>query len=223
MDVYFVMDIRNGEVVAGKMGKREEYRKISETSRIVNTSDPSEIVRILKPRNVYIADLDRIEQRGDNLQEILRISEKAERVIADLGFERIGEMAYPFTPVLGTETFDLRNLEDGKWIVSIDVKERLLDRSGEFESVEEVIEYLNSYRISGIIVLPIHSVGSLNFDFSLVEKAVKVSDHPILTGGGMRSVEDLIMAKEIGLEGVLVSTAFHLGLLDVRIMREGKI
>ncbi len=223
MDVYFVMDIRNGKVVAGKMGKRDEYMEISKTSKIVSTSNPVNIVNILRPKNVYIADLDRIERKGDNFQTILEISGKVERTIADLGFEKIEEKPYPFTPVLGTETFDLRLLKDGDWIVSIDVKEKLLDRSRRFESMEEVIEYLNSYRISGIIVLPIHRVGSLTFDLSLVETAVKISDHPVLTGGGLKSREDLFMAKEIGLDGVLVSTAFHLGLLGLHVLREGKI
>ena len=223
MDVYFVMDIRNGKVVAGKMGKRDEYREISETSRIVSTSDPVGVADTLRPRNVYIADLDRIERRGDNIQAILEISQRTEKTIVDLGFEKIEKIKYSFTPVFGTETFDLRRLKDGDWIVSIDVKEKLLDRSGKFANIEDMIEFLNSYRISGIIVLPIHRVGSLTPDFAAVEKALKISDHPVLTGGGFKSTQDLLRAKEMGLDGVLVSTAFHLGLIDIQILKEGKI
>ncbi len=223
MDVYFVMDIKQGRVVAGKMGKRDEYREISETSKIVSTSDPIEIIDALKPKNVYIADLDRIEKNGDNLRTVLKVSKMVNRLIADLGFEKIESIKYPFTPVLGTETFDLRMMRDGDYIVSIDIKNRLLDRSGMFEGVEDVLNYLNSFRIAGIIVLPIHKVGSLNFDLSVVEKALSISNHPVLTGGGIRNIDDLLIAKEIGIDGVLISTAFHSGLIDPEILSKGKI
>ncbi len=223
MDVYFVMDIKQGRVVAGKMGRREEYREISETSKIVSTSDPEGVIDTLKPKNVYIADLDRIERRGDNLRTVLEISKMVDRLIADLGFEKVEDEIYPFTPVLGTETFDLRLLKDGEYIVSIDIKNRLLDRSGMFERVEDVLDYLNSFRIAGILVLPIHRVGSLSFDLSMVEKALNTSNHPVLTGGGIKSIDDLIVAREMGVDGVLISTAFHSGLIDPSILREGKI
>ncbi len=223
MDVYFVMDIRNGKVVAGKMGKRDEYEEITKTSKIVKTSNPLKVTEVLKPKNIYIADLDRIEKKGDNINVILEISKKVKKTIADLGFEKIEKKTYPFIPVLGTETFDLREMRDGDWIVSIDIKNNFLDKSGVFERFEDAVSYLNSFKISGIIVLPIHRVGSLSFDFSLIEKALRISDHPVLTGGGMRTIDDLLYAKEIGVDGVLISTAFHMGLIDTQILRDGKI
>lgn len=224
MDIYFVMDVMNGRVVAGLGGKRSEYRDISELSRVVSTSSLSGVVQEIGPENVYIADLDRIEGRGENLAEISKVCRMVKKAIVDAGFrEGDGLKGYPFTPVLGTETFDITKLEDGNWIVSVDIKGNLLDRSNRFSSFTEVLEYLNSFRLAGVLVLPIHSVGTMSFDFSIVERALEISDHDILTGGGMRSMEDLYRAKDLGVRGVLISTAVHRGNIGVEILRRGRI
>ncbi|WP_456369976.1 HisA/HisF family protein [Geoglobus sp.] len=224
MDIYFAMDVMNGKVVAGIGGKRDEYREISELSRVVGTSNLSGVVQEVRPENIYIADLDRIEGRGDNLEEISRVCGMVKRAIVDAGFRKWDELErFPFTPVLGTETFDITRLEDGDWVVSVDIKGELLDRSGRFSSFAEVVEYLNSFRLAGVLVLPIHSVGTMSFDFSIVELALEISDHDILTGGGMRSVEDLYRAKDLGVRGVLISTAVHRGNIGVEVLRRGRI
>lgn len=224
MEIYFVMDIKDGKAVGGKSGKREDYAEVDKFSRIVRTSDPVKIVEELKPKNAYIADLDRIEKRGNNSGVIYEVSKRVERLIADQGYESIEEArGLSWTPVLGTETFDVRRLEDGDYIVSVDVKESLLDKSGFFSRVEGLIEFLNTFRLQAIIVLPIHSVGTLSYDFSLVEKAIELSDHRVITGGGISSYKDLERLKEMGVDGVLIATAFHRGLLDPELLKIGRV
>ncbi|MBE8539000.1 HisA/HisF family protein [Geoglobus acetivorans] len=224
MDIYFVMDIKNGRAVAGKAGRRDEYVEVEKVSCAVNTSDPLKILEILKPKNVYVADLDRIESRGDNSDIVSGISNMPVKLIADQGYRTLDEVKnLPFTPVIGTETFNLMGLENGNYIVSIDIKSGLLDRSGKFRNVREVLEYLNSFRLSGVLVLPIHSVGTMKFDFSVVEDALRISDHDVLTGGGFSSYEDLEIARDMGISGVLIATAIHRGMIDVEVLRVGKL
>ena len=222
MDIYFVIDIKGGKVVAGKSGERDRYEEIHKLSVLVDRSDVESVIDKVKPRNLYVADLDRIMGIGDNIQIIERLN--VERLIADCGFRSLEETKNAkFTPVLGTETFNVLELRDGDYIVSVDFKGKLLDRSGKFKNLKEMLEYLNSFNLAGVLVLPIHSVGTMKYDFSLLEKALKLSDHRILTGGGFKSLDDLYKAKDLGVDGVLIATAVHKGLIDVEIVRKGKI
>lgn len=222
MDIYFVIDVRGGKVVIGEKGERDRYEDIHRRSILLDRSDVEYVVNKIKPRNLYVADLDRIEGTGNNIDVIEKID--VEKLIADCGFKSIDEtINLKFTPVLGTETFNVLELKDGDFIVSVDLKDGLLDKSGRFKSLEEMLSYLNSFRLSGVLILPIHSVGTLHYDFKTLEKALDISDHKILTGGGFKTMQDLYMAKNLGVSGVLIATAVHKGLIDVDIVRRGKI
>ena len=56
----FVLDLFNGSAVHAVRGEREKYQPIGAKSRVVETSDPISILDELKPKEVYVADLDRI-------------------------------------------------------------------------------------------------------------------------------------------------------------------
>jgi phosphoribosylformimino-5-aminoimidazole carboxamide ribotide isomerase len=64
---------------------------------------------------------------------------------------------------------------------------------------------------------------SLSPNFSMLEKAVKLSANPILAGGGIKDIDDLFKAKDVGCEGVLISTAVHEGRVTLKTIRQGKI
>ncbi len=222
MDIYFVIDVRNRKAVIGERGERSGYKEVHERSILLDRSDVEYVVDKIRPKNLYVADLDRIEGVGDNIDIIERIN--VEKLIADCGFRSIEEaMNLNFTPVLGTETFNVLELKDGDFIMSVDLKGGLLDKSGKFRRFEEMLRYLNSFKLSGVLILPIHSVGTLHYDFKVLEKALDISDHKILTGGGFKTMQDLYMAKELGVSGVLIATAIHKGLIDVDVVRRGRI
>ncbi|NOY11727.1 MAG: hypothetical protein GXO67_06565 [Archaeoglobi archaeon] len=63
----------------------------------------------------------------------------------------------------------------------------------------------------------------MSFDFGVVERVLGLTNHDVLTGGGMRSIEDLERAKEMGLSGAIISTALHSGKIDVEVVRKGRI
>ncbi len=222
MKVFFVVDIKDGKVVAGKSGEREKYPPISSVSGVVNSDDAVEVVEEIKPRFLYTADLDRIMGKGNNSDVLLKLSTRVEELIADCGFRKPEELEnLPFTPVVGTETFDITQL-DRKCYVSIDLKEKFLDASGKFRSWKEAVEFLNSLSLEGIIVLPIHAVGTMKTDFSILERALEISEHPVLLGGGISGIEDLERLKEMGCSGALIATAIHKGRIPVDLVRKGE-
>mgnify|MGYP003876376567 CR=1 FL=1 len=222
MKVFFVVDIKCGKVVAGKSGERESYPPITSASIAVSSDDAVEVVEEIKPRFLYAADLDRIMGTGNNLDILIELSKRVEEFIADCGFRSPAELEdLPFKPVVGTETFDI-TLLDRKCYVSIDFKKKFLDASGKFGSWKEAVEFLNSFKLDGIIVLPIHAVGTMRADFSILEQALEISENPVLLGGGISGIEDLERLKEMGCKGVLIATAIHRGRIPVSIVRRGE-
>lgn len=223
MKVYLAVDVMDSLVVWGKSGKREEYIPIEKVSKVVKSSNLREFFKELKVKRAYVADLDRIEGKGSNLEVIDEIGRSVE-LIVDGGFKSVEEaLNYSFTPIFATETFDVRKLEGFEsCIVSVDVKEKLLDASKSFGSVEDLLEYLNSLKLKAVIVLPIHSVGTYSFDFSLLEKALDILNHRVITGGGLKP-EDLDRVKEMGVYGVIIGTAFHQGKIDPKVVERGEL
>jgi Uncharacterized protein related to proFAR isomerase (HisA) len=92
MRCIFVMDIYNSKVVHAVRGERSRYRSINTFSRVVSTPDPIEIIEILAPKEVYVADLNRLSGSGDNLKTIERISSKA-ITMADIGISTLSDLS----------------------------------------------------------------------------------------------------------------------------------
>lgn len=222
MKVFFVIDIKNGKVVAGKSGKREKYKSIAELSQIVDSDNPVRVIEKVRPKYLYAADLDRIMGEGDNFDALTTLSTLTHQLIADCGFRFKEEMEnLPFIPVVGTETFDITKL-DRKCYVSLDFKGGFLDASKKFRNWRDAIEYLNTLDLYGVIVLPIHSVGTMKPDFALLQSVLDISDNPVLLGGGISGLKDLERLKDMGCSGVLVATAVHRKEIPVEVVRRGR-
>lgn len=227
MRCIFVMDIFNGEVVHAVRGERSRYLPVNTFSRVVSTSDPIDIVDTIDPEEVYVADLDRLSERGDNLKIIESISSKA-IVMADIGISRISDLDLlpgPVTPVLGTETASLdlisRASDLRDVVVSIDMKHRkVVSQSGDLDPLE-LIKEMNDLDLLGIILLELDRVGtSAGIDIEFLSRAVASSEHPVLVGGGIRGLSDIHALNEIGVRGVLVATAVHSGAIPIEMIRQ---
>jgi len=70
----FVFDILNGAVVHALRGERSRYKPVAEFSQVIESSDPLLIMDELRPVQVYVADLDMIMGRGNNMELIQEIS-----------------------------------------------------------------------------------------------------------------------------------------------------
>jgi|Deesub1362A_J573_1020465.scaffolds.fasta_scaffold00028_103 phosphoribosylformimino-5-aminoimidazole carboxamide ribotide isomerase len=228
MKLYFVTDLLNGLVVRGMSGKRQEYKPVNLESELsLPSSNPIEVIEFIKPKNLYVADLDRIMGKGDNIDTIGKLTTFVDDLIADCGFKDPSEIKkLKFSPVLGTETFDIRQLErienPQNVVVSIDILDSILDASSSFKSWLDMVDFLNSFRLKGTIILTLKKVGtSSSLDWRLLEKAIEVSTNPVFGGGGVRSLEDVEKAKEIGCYALLVSTAVHLGKIPLGTIQRG--
>ena len=211
MRIYFAIDLSNGYVVRGKGGERDRYKVVGSVWEVLERFDP---------KRIYFADLDRIEGKGSNLDLIESVAKERE-VIADLGFRDANEVGdFNFTPIVATETFDLRKIVDvrGKFFVSLDFRDKFLSNL----SLESALDILNTLD-TVVIVLTIDRVGTLKPNFELVEKVIEMSENPVMAGGGISSVEDLERFKEMGCYGAIVATAVYEGRIPREVVRRGFI
>jgi len=232
--IIFVLDIFDRRVVHAVRGERDRYQPIHKFSKICNTSDPLEIIKALRPREVYIADLNRLQGMGDNFEIIRRISRLCSSMV-DLGAASLQDVKNGLNiasnVVLGTETSTLNLIGEasqhypGSINVSIDIKNgKVLTRDKKLEiDPLELIDILNNYQIKDLIILELSRVGTergINREF--LEKAAINSDHDLLLGGGIRDLEDLLLLEGLGLKGALVATAIHTGKIPIGMIQQGR-
>ncbi len=229
MRCIFVLDIFNGAVVHAVRGEREHYQPIDEYSHVVTTSDPLRVLEEIRPREVYVADLNRLTGSGDNLQILEMISKKA-LTMADTGISRMGDLYHlpaEVIPVLGTETASFGLMKEAagwrRTIVSIDmVKRRVLTRDPELgaQGPLEMLQKLNGLPLEGVILLELDRVGTgSGLDGEFLQEAASFSDHALILGGGVKGVEDLQVLEGLGFAGALVATAVHNGNIPMQMVR----
>jgi phosphoribosylformimino-5-aminoimidazole carboxamide ribotide isomerase len=222
----FVFDILNGAAVHALRGERSRYKPVASFSQVTDSSDPLQILDELRPARVYVADLDRIMGRGDNLSLISEISTRT-RTIADTGASKLSDLASlpsSVIPVLGTETASLSLMEElsgqRRMIASLDMaNHRVLSRDEALADCSpfEVLEELNHLDLEEIIILELNRVGtSAGLDEAFLKKAAGISSHPLILGGGVKDEGDLLTLEEIGFCGALVATAVHNGKIPLK-------
>ena len=225
MRCIYVLDILNGAVVHAVRGERSRYEPIAGFSQIVSTSEPLGILQELRPREVYIADLNLLTGRGDNLAVIKKIS-TVTRTMADMGISKavdLERLPASISPVLGTETASLQLIEEAarecKIVVSIDMmKRKVLARDPELagQTPLQLLQKLNGLKLEGVILLELDRVGtSVGLDGPFLEEAAAAAKHPLILGGGVKGEEDLRALEEMGFSGALLATALHNGKIPV--------
>ncbi len=236
----FVMDLLDGMVVHAKRGTRDQYKPINLFSSIVSSSDPVHIVEELKPEEVYIADLNRLMNTGDNREIVkeLKTRNRVLRIMLDYGVNGMKDLKEAFEAeiadnlVLGTETASMDLIEaasksdmlnDKCVSVSVDlINKEVLTRDNRLSIAPLLlIKALNEYPIRDVIVLELDRVGTKSgIDFDFLSLAVAVSEHNILSGGGVRGYEDIAKMERIGVKGALVATALHDGSIPASAIRK---
>jgi phosphoribosylformimino-5-aminoimidazole carboxamide ribotide isomerase len=234
--VVFVMDIFNRNVVLAKGGVRENYRPVSDSSAVCRTSAPLEIVGALRPREVYIADLNALQGKGPldiNAEIIREVSLKADTML-DFGVSFLKDvdkaLSIAGTAVIGTETGTLAVIKDaavgnpGRISVSIDIKHgKILKQDPEVpEDPFEIVKLLNELPLKDLIFLDLDRVGTASgFDPEFLRKLAEFSLHDVLLAGGVRGMEDLFALNRLGIKGALVATAIHSGSVPPEVMNLG--
>ncbi len=224
--IVFVLDLYNHNAVHAKGGDRMKYLPVHKNSLICTTSDPVEIVNSIRPGELYMADLNRLQVIGDldTNNDIFRAVSGLTRTMLDPGISGLCDIKefIPLCnhPILGTETTSLEMIKEASHMypsilnVSIDKKDgRILTNDPAMpEDPLEIIRILNDLDINDIIFLDLDMVGtSGGFDESLLRDMVSASRHNILLGGGVKDLDDINTLKDIGVKGALVATALHNG------------
>ena len=229
MRCIFVLDILNGAVVHALRGERSRYEPVAGFSRIVSTSEPLGVLQEVRPAEVYVADLNLLTGKGDNLAIIKEISNRA-ATMADTAISKFADLdrlPESVLPVLGTETASLHLMKEAakarKIVVSLDMmKRKVLSRDPELagQTPLQVLQKLSGLELQGVILLELDKVGtSAGLDNRFLEDAAKACRHPLILGGGVKDEDDLRILEERGFSGALVATAVHNGSIPVARLR----
>ena len=230
--IIFVLDLLDGKAVHAIKGERSKYRPV-QGSEVCDSAEPLDIVLTVKPIEVYIADLDRLQRQGNNFELIGAISKKTATMV-DIGVENMDDVEKAVgisgTVVVGTETASLDLIKTaaqkfGNRInVSVDIKNgKVLTKDAGLKlEPEELVSMLNDYDIGDIIILDLDRVGTgMGIDTDFLRKIVGISGHSVLLGGGVKDMDDIYALEEIGVSGALVATAVHNGNIPVEAVRKG--
>ncbi|OYT25702.1 MAG: hypothetical protein B6V02_03080 [Thermoprotei archaeon ex4572_64] len=213
-----VIDIMRGKVVHAVSGKREEYEPLRD-STLTSSADPYELLRILKRRGfheVYIADIDSITNTGSNehvIREALKLNFK---VLADVGRSGLyREDTQDLEYVVGTEYLNFEELKELKdRVSSLDVEYGMVKFKNCKLNINDVLSILNRVSVKKLLIIFLDLVGTLRgIDINLVSKVRSAYSRELIVGGGVRGVDDILRLKNIGVNGVLVATALHKGIV----------
>lgn len=245
MRVIPVIDVLNGVVVHARRGRRERYRPLK--SALCEGSDPVRVAEAFRSvfgfGELYLADLDAITRGTLNPALIREVSEvRGVRFMVDAGVDslqvaRVLVESGASRVVVGTETLRavadlegiLRGLGEDRVTVSIDSVEGLvISRCGDLAGLRpwEAARMAESVGVGELIVLELSRVGSgRGVDVASIRRVIDAVAVPVVAGGGVRDVRDVLTLRDVGASGVLVATALHEGAItreDLRLV-EGEL
>jgi phosphoribosylformimino-5-aminoimidazole carboxamide ribotide isomerase len=240
MEIIPVLDLRHGQAVHARRGKREQYQPVSSALLPGQTGDALGLGRAyrqtLRAQRCYLADLDAIQGLLPQWDLIAALANPVTGfgagLMVDAGLstpEQVEALveAGAETLVVGLETLpgfaDLNAIvkaaDQHPVVFSLD----LLDgkpvrrRTGRVATQEAVALELGARAADagcqGLLVLDLSAVGSETGprNLELLEALKKMTGMPLYSGGGVRSRKDLKLLENVGCDAALVGTALHSG------------
>ncbi len=233
MRIIPVVDVLGGVAVHAVRGERNEYKALQ--SILCRTSNPVDVAAAFEEcgfSELYVADLDAILDKGNNQAILREIAKKTSlKLMVDAGVSCLSQARVLLDQraskvIIGTETLgDLRFVErvidrfgGEKIVVSLDLQAgEVVSKSKRISSMPplQLARELVQMGLSELIVLDLARVGSgEGLDFALVKELVASSKVKLLAGGGVRDAVDLLTLKSLGVDGVLLATALHSGVVS---------
>ena len=207
MNIIPAIDIKNGKVVKAVKGNRDSYVPIGNDSGF--SSDPLKFIRkmteIYHPSIFYIADIDSLISKSDNINLIKNIARENKYINfwVDIG----GKIDHRLTkkniiPILCSESCSsIKNINYmyKDYIHSYDYKNRLL-------GIDSFKNFDSSYKTK-IILMNIADVGNERGpDYKYIRAMNKKKSVQYYVGGGIKSTFDINKLELMGFSGVLVSS-----------------
>jgi phosphoribosylformimino-5-aminoimidazole carboxamide ribotide isomerase len=221
MDLVLAMDLKGGLVVHGRKGERESYRPL--TWGLVGSPEPVLYLETIRPRYLYIADLDRITGSGSQNAEIGICCHTVERCYVDRGIRSPADYltGERIVNVVGTETAgdDLSVYRGG--FLSLDLREGRVIPSN--RDPLSILQEAARLPFEGCLILNLASVGTGDgLPSSPLLGALRRSfDRTLLFGGGISGEKDLDLLCSYGFDGAVVATAVHQRRIPIDAVREG--
>ncbi|GBC75161.1 1-(5-phosphoribosyl)-5-[(5-phosphoribosylamino) methylideneamino] imidazole-4-carboxamide isomerase [archaeon HR06] len=227
MRIIPVLDLLDGIVVHAYKGEREKYKPLK--SKLISSSDPLDFIETFykdfKFKEFYIADLNSIMKKGNNLEIIKRILEKYDvNILLDAGIDDLEKakdiIKLGVKAVVGSETLkSLTSLREilnySKDIVfSLDIMENSVLSKSELKGlkIKEALSILNSFEFKEIIVLYLSKVGTKEgIKIEEVREIRSLTNKKVIVGGGIKDLKEILDLKSIGINGVLIATILHEG------------
>ena len=211
----------DGQVVHAVRGDRARYKPLQ--SALAPGSEAATIVaallRLHPFSTLYVADLDAIQRRGDNLETIrlLRRTFPALSLWVDAGFASEARLhtwlECGITPVIGSETLPVDDFLERaaslcQPILSLDF------RGTDFLGPSKILDEPQRWP-QRIIAMTLARIGSdLGPDEDqLRDLRRRAPQHDLFAAGGVRDATDLSRLALLGAAGVLLASALHNGSL----------
>ena len=234
MEVIPVIDLKDGQVVHAVAGQRDRYAPVS--SPLTPTPRPFMVAKAFESlglNSVYVADLDAIQGTAEadecSLAEIATVSKRvlwdAGLQGADASYEQLRlSKKYGAQVVVALETLVstaalaalLQQLGDDL-VFSLDLRNgQPHARAPELQSrlPLEIATLALELGVRQMIVLDIAQVGTgkgLSTLPLIKEIKTRHSDVSVISGGGVRDVDDLRRMADAGCNAALVASALHSG------------
>ena len=241
-----VIDLLDDQAVHAVRGRREQYQPVQ--SVLCDTSDPFALLKAFRDRlklhEIYLADLNAIQRfRRNRHQSLIQhlCGIEGIHIILDAGISNFENAATWLDlgvqkVVIGSETLtaldDLHTIrariDPHRLVFSLDFQNgKILSRCHALAAMTP-FEALKRLQVSGwqeAILLDLNRVGSREgADFTLAAEAqANFPDLHLLVGGGIAKPEELVELKSLGIEGVLVATALHSGVISTQHIAELQI
>lgn len=219
MDVILAMDLKGGLVVHGQKGERESYHPL--TWGLSGSAEPRKYLETMRPRFLYIADLDRIMGIGSQETDIRLCCQMVERCYVDRGIRSPADYLPGVTNVVGTETAgdDISVYRGG--FLSLDLKDGKVIPGG--RDPVRVLGEAEKLAFDGCLVLNLASVGTGGGlpPVTWLDALRKSFGRTLLFGGGISGSKDLDTLREAGFDGAVITTAVHRVKVPVRVLQEG--
>lgn len=234
MRILPVVDLLDGVVVRGVAGRRSVYRPI--VSRLVPTPEPLAVARAFRSQlgleTLYVADLDAILHSRPNSEIYRELCRDGFTLWIDAGLRSAAAADAVLScgaaaVIAGLETWPgpgalaelCRRIGGERAIFSLDLHEGrpLGEWSGwQTDDPAGIAAQAADAGVGTIIVLDLSCVGVGEGVGTLELCRDLRARHPhlqLVTGGGVRHVDDLHVLSKAGLDGVLVASALHDGRL----------
>ena len=215
-----VIDLMGGMVVRARMGDRASYRPIE--TPLSATSDAVDVVRglctVYPFSTLYVADLDAIQSKGDNLPTLRRIraSFAGLRIWLDNGAADPAALEAVVRGGLGEAIIGSETQRDGALIArhrdSANIVLSLDFRGDTFLGPAEILAEPDLWPCR-VIVMTLGRVGSgAGPDLTRLAAIRSVArERELYAAGGVRDPADLLALKSAGAAGALIATALHNG------------